>query len=331
MIAECLRDYIGLPGCTDEPESGLNISDQPGISLVSIDRIADSEKQTYKNVFDIVQTRAINRISSDLIATFAKRYHLKRLPESFKIREYVDTSDTTAPAAEYRGINIELELIGDTQYAYSGLQFIYVQAIRCYSINAVNGVDFKVIDQDTFETLETFTVNLASGWNTVAVDKHYLSYNLFIGYDATLITSATLLLVDDSCCGCGSGCGALVQGSTWNSATQTLTTGTNTFGLAGTYAIQCSFETILCNNKHLFKTALFNCLAYELMRERVYTERINKFTTVDREIAKNEMMPDFYEQYQKELIQAVDGIDLNSGDCCLICDAVVQYRETKTW
>lgn len=329
MIAECLRDFIGLPGCTEEPESGLNITDQPGISLLSIDKIADSEKQTYKAVWESVQTRAIHRLNSDLIAYFSKRFQLKRLPESVKIRELADTTTITAAAAEYRGLNIELQIIGDNDYAYSGLQFIHVQEIRFYSPVALNNVNFYVIDQDTFQTLETFTVNLSVGWNSVTTNKNYLSYNIFIGYDSTLINSVALNLDnDDCCCGCLSGCGAEIQGAVYNSGTQTLTTGVNTFGLAGTYSVQCSYETILCNNKHLFKNAYFNCLAYELMRERVYTERINKFTTVDREIAKNEMMPDFFEQYNKELSQVVDGIDLNPGDCCLVCDSVVQYRET---
>lgn len=334
MIAECLRDYIGLPDCgSTEPESGLYLTDQPGISLVSLDKVADSQKQTYKAVWEAIQTRSINRINSDVISAFAKRYHLKRLTESVKIREVISAANDTPALAEYRGINIELAIIGDTNYGRSGLQVVHVQYIRFYSQANINNVTFIVFDIDTLRSLENLTVDLVAGWNTIATNKNYLTYNVFIGYDSTLIDSVELLITDDDsgCCECGDtyGCGAKIQGAIYDANTQALTTGTNTFGLAGTYAVQCSYETIICNNKHLFKNAFFNCLAYELMRERVYTERINAFTTVNRDIAKNEMMPEFMNQYQAELQQVIDGIDLNPSDCCLVCDAVVQYVETK--
>lgn len=333
MITECLRDYIGLRGCsTSVPESGLYLTDQPGISLVSLDKVADSEKQTYKAVWEAIQTRAINRLQSDVISEFAKKYHLRRLTESVKIRETIDAANDTAAANEYRGINIELAIHGDVNYGRSGLQVVHVQQIRFYSQANINNVSFIVFDTDTFRTLENFTVDLVAGWNTIAQNKYYFTYNVFIGYDSSLIDSVELLIPEDSCCSCEEyGCGASIQGATYDSVSQTLTTGTNTFGLAGTYSVQCSFETIVCNNKNLFKNALFNVLAYELMRERIYTERINKWTTVDRDIAKNEMMPDFYEQYLKELSQVIGGIDLNSGDCCLECDAPVHYQETTVW
>lgn len=333
MITDCLRDYIGLRGCSSsEPESDLYITDQPGISLISLDKVADSEKQTYKAVWEAVQTRAINRINSDVISEFAKKYHLRRLTESIKIREFADVANVTAAANEYRGIPIELALQDNLNYGASGLQVIHAQIIRFYSPIALNGATVLVIDQDTFQTLETFTVNLVVGWNTIAQNKYYFSYHIFIGIDSTAINSVELLIPDDCCCECDQyGCGAKIQGGVYDSASQTLTTGTNTFGMAGTYSVQCSFETIICNNKSLFKNALFNCLAYELMRERIYTERMNKFTTVDRDIAKNEMMPDFYQQYLTELGQVIGGIDLNSGDCCLECDAPVHYQQTNVW
>lgn len=333
MITECLRDYIGLRGCSaDEPESGLYLTDQPGISLVSLDKVADSEKQTYKAVWEAVQTRAINRLQSDVISEFAKKHHIRRLTESVKIREVISAANDTAAANEYRGIHIELAIQGDTTYGRSGLQVIHVQSIRIYSQAVINGVTLIVSDQDVFQTLEQFTVDLVAGWNTVVMNKYYFSYNIFIGYDSSSIDSVELLIPEDTCCSCEQyGCGAVIQGAVYEPNTQTLTTGTNTYGLAGTYSVQCTFETLICNNKNLFKNALFNVLAYELMRERIYTERINKFTTVDRDIAKNEMMPDFYEQYMKELSQVIGGIDLNSGDCCLECDAPVHYQETNVW
>lgn len=332
MIAECLRDYIGFRGCsTDEPESGLYLQDQPGISLVSVDKVADSDKATYIGVINAINTRAINRIASDVITTFAERYHLKRLTESVKLPENVDTSNVTAMSAQYRGIDIELELLDNLTYGRSGLQVIHIQQIRVYSLGVVSGATFEVIDQDTFEVLETVTKDLAVGWNVIITNKNYLSYHIFIGYDATAINSPSITLPEDSgcCCECV-GCGARIQGATFDNVANTLSTGTETYGIAGTIGVQCSLETILCNNKALFKNCLFNLLAAELMRERLYTPRINKFTTVDYDTAKV-MYQDFMTLYQNELQQVVNGIDLNTHDCCLVCDAPVHYVETTLW
>jgi len=331
MIAECLYDYIGLPVCgNDDPESGLNITDQPGISLLSIDKIGDTDKQTIQAIWQAVQRRAINRISSDVISYFSKKYFLKRLPFSVKIRETIDAANDTPASAEYRGIDIELAIIGDTNYGKSGLQTIHVQELRFYSQTAVNNLQFVVIDQDTFRTIDSFTFDVEAGWNTVATNKHYTSYHVFIGYDATLVDSVELLIPED--CGCcdDTGCGARLQGAIYDHNTETLTTGTNTFGLAGTFAVHCSFESIICNNKHLFKYALFNLLAAEIMRERIYTPRINQFTTVDLETAKNQMLPDFTNAYLQQLDQVTDGILLNPNDCCLECDGLVHYQEATT-
>lgn len=336
MIADCLRDYIGLRGCAaDEPLSGLYLTDQPGISLISIDKVADSDKQTYLGVWDSLNKRALNTLATDTIAAFSKRFHLKRLTESVKLPQNVDTTSTTAPSAELRGYSIELQYLSNTTDARSGLQVIHLQEVKMYSA-AVVTTDFKIIDVDTSEILETKSVDLVTGWNTIWTEVDLIAYHVFIGYDATAVTSVYLNLPEDdtSPCGCGclwfccgDTCGGVIQGGTYDEATETLDTGVNTFGLAGTVSVQCTYETILCNNKSLFKMALFNLLAYELMRERIFTERVNKFTTVDLDKAER-MMPEFYAAYQKELQQAVDGIDLNTADCCLVCEAQVQYVET---
>lgn len=336
MIAECLRDYIGLPGCSnEEPESGLNITDQPGFSLLLLDKIADTEKQTYKAVWEAAQTRAINRMSSDIISAFSKRFHLKRLTESVKLPEDIDTTDNqTVPSVQLRGFEIELALLDDNDYGISGLQVIHLQEIKFYSKVIINDVTFKIIDEDTFEVLETKVADLVVGWNTIWTNLNLLSYHVFIGYDATNISSVYLELPDNQDCGCScicfcEDCGGRIRGAVYDESTNALTEGTNTFGLAGTIGVHCSYETILCNNKALFKNAFFHLLASELLKESLYTQRINKITTVDREIVKNEMFPDFVNQYQVELQQVVDGIDLNPADCCLVCEAQAQYVETN--
>lgn len=73
----CLIDYIGLRVCgTESPESGLFINSLPGISLESIDKIADSEQITYKGVWNDVQTEAAARFYIDVVSEITKCYSI---------------------------------------------------------------------------------------------------------------------------------------------------------------------------------------------------------------------------------------------------------------
>lgn len=75
---DCLLDYIGLKVCGDEtPASGLFINSLPGISLESIDKIADSEQVTYRGVWNDVQTEAAARFYIDVVNELTKCYILQ--------------------------------------------------------------------------------------------------------------------------------------------------------------------------------------------------------------------------------------------------------------
>lgn len=75
---ECLIDYIGLKVCGNETSgSGQFINSLPGISLESIDKIADPEQITYKGVWTDVQTEAANRFYTDVVNELTKCYQLQ--------------------------------------------------------------------------------------------------------------------------------------------------------------------------------------------------------------------------------------------------------------
>lgn len=75
---ECLVDYIGLKVCGDEISgSGQFINSLPGISLESVDKIADKEQITYKGVWTDVQTESANRFYTDVVNELSKCYKLQ--------------------------------------------------------------------------------------------------------------------------------------------------------------------------------------------------------------------------------------------------------------
>lgn len=74
----CLDNYIGLRVCGNETsDSGQFINSLPGISLESIDKIADAEQITYKGVWADVQAEAWNRFFIDVINELTKCYQLQ--------------------------------------------------------------------------------------------------------------------------------------------------------------------------------------------------------------------------------------------------------------
>lgn len=79
----CLKDYIGIRVCSTDtpPESGLYINSLPGISLESIDKIADSDQTTYKGVWSDAQDEAEIRFGIDFF---------NELIKCFKVQPYCD-------------------------------------------------------------------------------------------------------------------------------------------------------------------------------------------------------------------------------------------------
>lgn len=74
----CLTGYIGLLICGNETsDSGQYLNSLPGISLESIDKIADSEQITYAGVWRDVQVEAWNRFYVDVVNELSKCYQLQ--------------------------------------------------------------------------------------------------------------------------------------------------------------------------------------------------------------------------------------------------------------
>lgn len=75
---DCLIDYIGIKVCGNETSgSGQFINSLPGISLESVDKIADAEQITYRGVWNDVQIEAWNRFYIDVVNELTKCYQLQ--------------------------------------------------------------------------------------------------------------------------------------------------------------------------------------------------------------------------------------------------------------
>lgn len=78
----------------------------------------------------------------------------------------------------------------------------------------------------------------------------------------------------------------------------------------------CDYDTLICENREILLQAWKYCLGVWLMIFRLNTDRLNRYTTVDKKQA--EELKDFFQlQYEKALEQSVKL--MNTDSCCLEC------------
>lgn len=80
--------------------------------------------------------------------------------------------------------------------------------------------------------------------------------------------------------------------------------------------VYCDYEELICANKEKLLNPWRYLLGNQLMLFRIYSSRLNRFTTVDLDQAR-ELRDHYQVEYEKALTQAVQLVEL--GDCCLEC------------
>lgn len=73
-------------------------------------------------------------------------------------------------------------------------------------------------------------------------------------------------------------------------------------------------ECLICENKLLLATAFWYLIGEEIMNTRATSSRLNTYTTLDRNKAK-EMRDGFHDAFMRELETAVRGIDVHASSC----------------
>lgn len=324
----CLTDYIGILGCgSTTPESGLYINTLPGVSLRQIDQIADEDQITYQGVWDDVQERAVRRFETKVKAELSKRFKITTIQDVVDITKNLETT-TTANAAKLRGFIIDLDnFVSENHFVVSNFQRIYIQQLFLYLTGAVNTTVY-LFDAVKGTQLDSYSVTGAAGWNTINVNEAYTARKIFACYDATNVTGTDNLIEKGfSCCECEIN----IEGAESNIAATVkesdLTKGENGYGLSGIFSSQCTYDSLVCNNKNIFSTAFWYLLGAELMSEVIYTSRLNQYTTIGAQKAK-ELRLEFEERFKEELTSAVEGVNVNTYDCCLECNEQILIKSS---
>lgn len=321
---ECLIDYIGVLGCgTSLPLSGLYINQLPGITLKSIDSIANDEQVTWVKVWEDVQQRAARRFNTSVNRLMAKKYKLNTLNKSHCLNSTEYETEIIEDENKWKGFTIKLDEINSN--SISAFQTIFIQNVKLYSSTTDSSL-IKVYDMNTNEVLfESESKPMTIGWNIININKQFFSNWIFVAYNASTIKSYDLIVSEDAsepcpCIICDT-CTVSVSGAESEDIENptNITSGTNSFGLTGCFNVSCSFNSLVCKNKNIFSNAWMNLLGAELMVERIYSERLNRYTTAGKKEAQ-ELLDYFNTEFEDRLKESVAGILLDDNDCCFVCE-----------
>ncbi len=319
----CLIDYIGVLGCGSKvPDSGLYINQLAGITLKSIDSLANSEQVSWPSVWKDVQTRAAAKFQNAVNTHFSKKYKLNSEKGVFRIfDENYDNENVNFNDVIWRGFTIRLS---DISEPISVMTSAFIEYVEVY--NDMDGVSkISVFDLDDQTLLYTSgNVSFLPGvWTKIHVNREFTQRNIFVAYDSSDVSSYDTNILVDNASTCNS-CdyGIKIQGAYSDDLENptVLSEGENSFGLTGRIVVGCSYTGLVCHNKHFFSTPWMYLLGAELMIEALYSERFNAYTTFNRKQA--EELKDFYEtEFEKALTSAVKGLTLSPNDKCFHCES----------
>lgn len=343
----CLENWIGVLGCeAEESLSGIYVNSLPGVSLESIDKIADADQVTFKGVWNDIQIRAIRRFENDVVETFKKRYRIKKVAETIDLLKYIDKTSITAAVDELRGFTFELIFKNDSRIVASNLYVLSIQELSIYLPSnydiqkPVTVYIYDMVDGTKLDEID-FDVTLVAGtWVKKQVNKRYYDVQrVFICYNAEFVDSVkqelknsypNLTYWSDSIYGINnifSKIRGAVGSDTVTPTDANIVQGSNTFGLSGIFSLSCRYDFLVCKNKDVFTSAWWFLLGTELMVETIYTNRLN-FFTLNKDEAK--ALKDYFQvEYEKAIAQACDDIDIDLNDACVECHAPIQVHEAR--
>jgi len=316
-LISCLNNYIGVLNVTGytNPDSGYFINDLAGISTNQLEEISDTEDQYEPRLaFDDIYARASRLLESD-IKTGLKKYFKNYSYISNTITGYYKENESISQGANYNGWyfdlgaqskNLNLNLTSFDLYLASDSVFTIV-----------------VYDLATGSKLDEIDFSGTAGLQTYRVDKNYPLHRytrIFIGYDESEVSTfkTSDFVLNDTL--------SLRRGNIPKSGSIIYDNFNSTdSGMILTYNLECSVDQFVCQRLPIFKDAFLYKLGVEFCTERIYSDRINRYTLMDRDRAI-ELRTEYEIQYKELIDNAITDLKVDSDGICFECNRLVSYK-----
>ena len=257
-------------------------------------------------------------------AEFYKKQRLRNITAQYNLkRDQLSTTATTPDAYVSKGVYIS-NVYDSIQGFHEPLKNIHIQNVSFYADADDVGetTTLNIVDLDTSAIIYTKSVTLVTGWNSWDIElncasSYYSNPNrVFIYVDATALSNYDKILLQPITDAAFDGLtiyGAKTTASS-NITYSSLELGDNTFGMQVIASVKCSYDAVICQNREVFKRALLYAMGIEAMRELLSSDRINGYTTIGRQEAKDNITA-WTTDYTTALFNAVDGLNVDGGNC----------------
>lgn len=324
----CFDEVISLKELCETPDTftGMYLNDV-GVTRAFIESVITSDYDGIQEFLELKIDQAARMIQSDASAHFAGRINTTSLITSHRLGWTAKNMPTSA-GGDWKGVEIALN--NYTNYAAMELSSLSLQ------VNTNGSVPVRVYDLYQNKLLDTFTITAVSG-QVVTIYPHveYFSegrpLHLFIGYDATGITSVKTTLLRDQCCG-NSTCtneylvAKGVTNSTGHFIAEDMTGIDHTGGISFTYSLRCDMGAWLCSFAQALKLPMAYKVASEMYLHGILdalNQRSSNTTNLNVEHMKETQ--GFYEAKYKETLNSVlHNIRIPTDSACFTCNAPVR-------
>jgi hypothetical protein len=296
--------------------SGLYANGLPGVTLDLLSSLTKDEQEDWEEFWSDLYSRAITNFVGDVQGRMADKFNIDLQLLSRETSSFLDDLNTGSGIPGVR-LNYSLPKYG----------VLHVVQIEVYSESAQNAV-FTFYDQDeNGRELYEKTVSLTEGVNTINIDQDFSVDKLFIGYDvATISIRKTKNRHFDSChyfefsdTSCLFPCYGGSKGSV---------THVDGGGLNVIYNIHCSISKFVEDNINIFKEAFWYRIGLELIRERIFSDRFTRWSTMTPEDAASKESA-YAKECELKLNNAIRSLRMKEDPVCFTCKSTV-YASYQT-
>ncbi len=316
-MISCLSNYIGIRGVAgfEAPTSGLYINSLYGISTDILENISQDEEYDLQTSWENIVNRATLRLESD-INTWASKYFLNYSVIGNNITGQYDENTALSTSNHYNGWLFDM-------YTYSPNLSLKFNTIELYLASSVSST-IRIYNATTGTLLDTVSFSGVAGINTIHIAKEYPIWkypNLFICYDQNVVNT---IAVDDMFLG-GYDFLSNRKVPTGSSVVKSNLDSSDGTGMIVNYDLTCSIDNFVCQRRDIFKESFWYLLGVEFCNERVYSDRINRYTLLNRDDA-TALGTDLEAKYTAKINGVLKGLKMDQNDECFICNKAVNYR-----
>lgn len=291
--------------------SGLYANQLPGVTLNLLDDLTKDEQEDFLEFWADIYERTIANFLSEVQGKLADKFNVDLKLFSRETSEFKDDENI---GNGYAGVKLEYNL---PRYGV-----LHVGEIEVFSDIPQTEVVFEFFEKDELgRKLHEVTTDLQDGINHIYIGQDFRVDKLFIGYDRGLLAMRETKNKHYSDChyyefsdlSCLFPCYNNSRGSVRQ---------VNGGGINVIYNATCSIRKFVEDNLNIFKDAFWYRIGLELIRERIFSDRFNRWTTMMVEDAEKKESA-YIRECELKLDNAIRSIRITEDPVCFTCKSTV--------